>query len=319
MANPPPPPPPTLGPGWQGAPPVTKIAAAGTRLWAIGPNNEIYTIFDRALETGGREWFPWKQSYGLDFVREFAATFQQNNLMQCWILDIKHQLRSLRMLPGEPSTTGWQEPSWNNAPTGLQRLAAAQQFVNPGVASAALWAITDDKSLIHCSERLGEDGAWFDWQPWPETPKNSKFVEITAARQNGGAVQFWALDTEQQLWSRYRTSPGEDWSPWSPPNWNGAPRLIKIAACEQGGTRGQQLWGITEDHLLVNSFQVSVGGGWSGWSTGTWLAAPPVKEIAAHMPYFGCARLWAVTLEQKLIGTSQIQPGGDWVPWSPPR
>ena len=316
MANPPPPPPPTQGPGWQGAPPVTKISGAGSHLWAIATSNDLYQISESHGSRGGYTWDAWSiyRDMSLPPVFEIADAFQWSGYVQSWVVDTRRQLWSLRTFRN--GTTSWRGPNWNNAPTGLEGIATSQQGAGGG---AALWAITEDSSLIYCFELNTPDPMWSQWQTWPATPQNSKLVEITAAQQNGGGVQFWALDTDQQLWSRSRASPTGDWSSWSPPNWEGAPSLIKIAACEQAGTRGQQLWGITEDYSLVSNFQVSVGNGWNGWSTGTWQNAPPVKEITACLAPYGCAHLWAVTLEQKLIGISQLAPGGGWGSWSPPR
>jgi hypothetical protein len=195
----------------------------------------------------------------------------------------------------------------------MKRIAASQQGSSRG---AQLWAVTEDYSLITCYQ-ITAGGKWSPWQSWPATPQNSQFIEITAAQQNGGIVQLWALDTKRQLWSCYQTSPGGDWTGWSPPKWDGAPLLSNIAACQQSGTRGQQLWGITEDYTLVSDYQVSIGGGWSGWSTGSWLNAPPVYEIIAAQQNNGCVELWVITLGQVLMSISQLAPGGNWSAWAP--
>lgn len=48
-------------------------------------------------------------------------------------------------------------------------------------------------------------------------------------------------------------------------SWAGAPSLIQIEACQQGGKRGAQLWGIMQDYRLVTCYQFTPGGNWSGW------------------------------------------------------
>jgi hypothetical protein len=127
---------------------------------------------------------------------------------------------------------------------------------------------------------------------------------------------LWALDTLGQLWGCWQTSPGGDWTGWSGPKWNGAPKLINIAACQQGGSRGAQLWGITDDYVLVSDYQVSPGGGWSGWSTGSWLDAPQCYELTAAQQNDGRVQLWVVTLNQVLKSIYQTSPGGSWSGWS---
>ena len=49
-------------------------------------------------------------------------------------------------------------------------------------------------------------------------------------------------------------------------SWQNAPRLNKLTASQQGGNRGAQLWGITENYTLITDYQVSPGGNWGGWS-----------------------------------------------------
>ena len=38
---------------------------------------------------------------------------------------------------------------------------------------------------------------------------------ITAAQQNNGCIEFWALTLNQELISISQTSPGGDWGGWS--------------------------------------------------------------------------------------------------------
>jgi hypothetical protein len=48
--------------------------------------------------------------------------------------------------------------------------------------------------------------------------------------------------------------------------WENAPRLTRIAASQQRGTRGAQLWGIQINNKMTSIFQETPGGGWTGWS-----------------------------------------------------
>ena len=306
---------------WWNAPALNKFTASqqggkrGAQLWGAKSNGNLHTIYQ---ETPGGGWSSWmgKDWAGPGYpaqVYELAAAQQNNGCVQFWALDMKLQLWTTGQTSPGGDWTPWSGPNWNKAPAGMKRIAASQQG---GARGAQLWAITEDYSLITCYQ-ITAGGKWSDWQPWPATPENSQFIEITAAQQSGGIVQLWALDTKRQLWSCYQTSPGGNWTAWSSPNWDGAPKLNKIVACEQGGTRGQQLWGITEDFILVSDYQVTVGGGWSGWSKGSWLNAPPVHEITAAQQNNGCVQLWVITLDQILMSISQIAPGGNWSAWAP--
>ena len=309
-----------VGHGWQNAPTLNKLTASqqggkrGAQLWGVQFNGTLNTIYQI---TPGGGWSPWmgpiwagpgypKQVY------ELAAAQQNNGCVQFWALDMKLQLWSTAQSAPGGDWTAWSGPNWNKAPQGMKRIAASQQG---GKRGAQLWGIAEDYSLVTCYQ-ITAGGSWSGWQAWPATPQNSQFSELTAAQQNDGRVQLWAIDTKGQLWSCYQTSPGGDWSAWSAPNWDGAPSLSNIAACQQGGSRGAQLWGITEDYMLISDYQVSLGGNWSGWSKGSWSNAPACYELTAAQQNNGCVQLWVLTLKQVLTSISQTSPGGNWSGWS---
>lgn len=306
--------------GWQNAPILTKLTASqqggkrGAQLWGVQVNGTLNTIYQITPGGGWSQWMGpnWagpgypKQAY------ELAAAQQNNGCVQFWALDMKLQLWSTAQSAPGGDWIAWSGPNWNKASPGMKRIAASQQG---GTRGAQLWGITDDYSLVTCYQ-ITAGGSWSGWQAWPATPQNSQFIEVTAAQQNDGRVQLWAIDTKRQLWSCYQTSPGGDWSAWSAPNWDGAPSLSNVAACQQGGSRGAQLWGITEDYVLISDYQVSPGGNWSGWSSGSWSNAQPCYELTGAQQNNGCVELWIVTLKQVLTSISQTSPGGNWSGWS---
>jgi len=310
----------TIKSGWQNAPKLNKLTASqqggsrGAQLWGVQYNGTLNTIYQ---ETAGGSWSAWLGPgwAGAGYpsqVYELAAAQQNNGCVQFWGLDTKLQLWSTGQTSPGGNWTAWSGPNWNNAPIGMKRIAASQQGGSRG---AQLWGITEDFGLATCFQ-ITAGGNWSSWAPWFATPQNSQFVEITAAQQNDGRVQLFALDTKQQLWSCWQTSPGGDWTGWSGPNWNGAPRLQNIAVCQQGGSRGAQIWGIDENYNLISDYQVSAGGGWSGWSTGSWSNAPQCFELTAAQQNNGNVQLWIVTLDQVLMSISQTSPGGNWGPWA---
>jgi hypothetical protein len=306
--------------GWQNAPELNKLTSSqqggsrGAQLWGVQYNGTLDTIYQVTPGGGWSQWLgpSWAGSGNPPQVYELAAAEQNNGCVQFWALDLKLQLWSTGQSSPGGNWTAWSGPNWNKAATGMKRIAASQQG---GPRGAQLWGIAADYSLVTCYQ-ITAGGAWSGWQPWPATPQNSQFVEIAAAQQNDGRVQLWALDTKRQLWSCWQTSPGGNWTGWSGPNWNSAPLLSNIAVCQQGGTRGAQLWAITEDYTLISDFQVTAGGNWSGWSTGSWLNAQPCFEVTAAQQNNGCVQLWIITLNQVLMSVSQTSPGGNWGAWT---
>jgi hypothetical protein len=305
--------------GWQNAPQLNNLAAAqqggtrGAQLWGLQVNGAMNTIYQI---TPGGSWSQWAGSdwAGPGFPKqtyELAAAQQSNECVQFWGLDVNLELWTTSQSSPGGNRVAWSGPGWNSAPKGMKRLAACRQG---GLKGLLLWGICEDFSLINCSQPT-PGGKWSAWQSWPATPQKSQFAQIAAAEQDGHA-QLWALDTNRQLWATWQETQGGTWMPWNGPNFQGAPLLDKITACQQGGTRGSQIWGITEDYTLVSNFQITPGDKWNGWSTGSWMNAPQVYELTAAQQNNGSVELWALTLKQELISISQTSPGGDWGPWS---
>jgi hypothetical protein len=304
---------------WQNAPTLTKITASqqggnrGAQLWGVQANGTLNTIYQVTPGGGWSQWLGpnWAGQGHPKQVYELAAAQQNNGCVQFFALDMKLQLWTTGQSAPGGDWTPWSGPNWNNAPRGMKRVCASQQGGSRG---AQLWGITSDYSLVTCYQ-ITAGGKWSGWQGWAATPENSQFIELTASQQNDGRVQLWVIDTKQQLWSCWQTSPGGDWTGWSGPNWNGAPRLSNIAACQLGGSRGAQIWGIREDYTLTSDLQISPGGGWSGWSSSNW-ANTQVYDVTAAQQNNGCAQLWVITLKQELRSMSQFSPGGEWGGWS---
>jgi hypothetical protein len=305
--------------GWQNAPQLNLLAAAqqggarGAQLWGLEVNDSMNTIFQI---TPGGSWSDWRGNdwAGPGFPKqtlELAAAQLINGCVQFWALDGNLELWTTSQISPGGEWGPWSGPNWNNTPKGMRRLASCRQ---DSVRGLQLWGISEDYLLVNCNQQTA-GGKWSAWQNWPATPAKSQFTEIAAAEQDGHG-QLWALDTNRKLWATWQTTRGGSWTPWHGPNWEGAPGLTNITACQQGGSRGSQVWGITEDNILISNFQITPGDKWNGWSTGSWMKAPQVYELTAAEQNNGCIRFWALTLRQELISISQTSPGGEWGDWS---
>jgi hypothetical protein len=210
--------------------------------------------------------------------------------------------------------------SWNNAPK-LNKLTAAQQGGNRG---AQLWGV-DIKGKLYTCYQFSPGGSWSDWGGggWSD-PKEPKAIYELAAAQNqpDGRVYFWALDMKFEMWARWQTSPGGNWSPWQH-NYNGVPghhRPKKIAAVRAGGGQGQVLFIISEHGYLAYSYSTLPAGNWSGWAN---FPETPEKsrfiEVTACEQKDGRAAVWALDEKRQLWGAGQETPGGKWGPWVGPN
>ena len=79
--------------------------------------------------------------------------------------------------------------------------------------------------------------------------------------------------------------------------WQNAPQLSRIAASQQGGNRGAQLWGVQFDGTVNTIYQLTPGGSWSQWMGSDW-AGPGFPEktydLAAAQQTNGCVQFWGL-------------------------
>lgn len=141
------------------------------------------------------------------------------------------------------------------------------------------------------------------------------------------AGQRLSRDTRWLVGSGYVTTAadGDYWTvepapahvPGGSKPWNNAPRLNLIAASQQGGPRGAELWGVDTSAQLRSTYQVTPGGSWSDWS-GVWNGASPGQliSVTAAQQNDGTVRIWALDASNLLYSNSQTAPGGNWTGWS---
>ncbi|HEV2862585.1 MAG TPA: hypothetical protein VGX48_16345 [Pyrinomonadaceae bacterium] len=209
--------------------------------------------------------------------------------------------------------------SWNNAPR-LNKLTAAQQGGNRG---AQLWGV-DMKGKLYTCYQGSPGGGWSDWGGvgWSD-PKEPKAIYELAAAQNqpDGRVYFWALDMKGEMWARWQTSPGGNWSPWQH-NFAGLPgphRPKKLAAVRAGGGQGMVLFAITVNGILHYCYSTTAG------AFGGWAYFPNTPEDMRFIEVTACeqkdgrAAVWALDEKRQLWGAGQETPGGKWGPWVGPN
>lgn len=302
---------------WYNAPRLLQIAASqqggsrGAQVWGVTDGYGLISIYQ---ETPGGTWSGWS---GPDWekapasVLQVAACQENQGCVQVWITDSKQQVRTKwQSSPGVGIWSGWSDPNWNGAPL-FNQIAACQQG---GTRGAQFWGVTSEGQLMTCFQQTPGIG-WTDFNKWPGGLTG--VLDVAAAQQNDGRVQLWALDQKLQLWSAWQTSPGGDWTGWAGPNWNQAPKLQSIAASQQGGSRGAQLWGTDQDNALWSTYQVTPGGNWSGWLGPNWENATSFLQLAAAQQHNGCVELWGIDTNLAVKTISQTSPGGNWTSWSP--
>jgi phospholipase C len=173
---------------------------------------------------------------------------------------------------------------WNGAPA-LVSVAASQQAGSRG---AQVWGV-DTSGQLRSTYQTSPGGSWSGWSDVWNGASPGQLRSLAAAQQNDGKVRLWVLDAGNVLYSNAQTAPGGVWTGWSPGGWSNSPPLQTIAASQQGGSRGAQLWGVDTSGQLRSTYQQTPGetgrpGRGSGTAPrrGTWSRWPPPSRTTAR-------------------------------------
>lgn len=304
---------------WNGAPPLTQVAASqqggsrGAQLWGIDRFGQLRSTYQ---ETPGGPWSSWSGIWNDSSpsgLISLAAAQQNNGTVRLWVVDANNALYSNAQTAPGGDWTGWSDAGWSNAPQ-LRMVAACQQGGSRG---AQLWGIDTDGQLRSTYQQT-PGGPWSAWSGVWGGASPGNLISLAAAQQNDGTVRLWVLDVNHVLHSTTQIAPGGGWGGWSPAGWSSPPPLKSVAAAQQGGSRGAQLWGVDAGGQLRSTFQESPGGPWSSWS-GVWNGSSPsnVVSVAAAQQNNGAVRIWLVDADGVLYSAAQHGPGTDWTDWTP--
>jgi hypothetical protein len=298
---------------------LTLVAAAqqggsrGAQLWGIDRTGQLRSTYQ---ETPGGPWSAWSGIWdgsspaGLVSV---AAAQQNDGTVRIWALDADNALYSNAQTSPGSDWTGWSGAGWSGAPP-LRMIAASQQGGSRG---AQLWGI-DTTGQLRSTYQETPGGPWSAWSGIWNGSSPSDLISVAAAQQNDGTVRIWVVDVNYALYSNAQTSPGGDWTGWSGAGWSSPPPIQAVAASQQGGSRGAQLWGVDAGGQLRSTYQETPGGPWSSWS-GVWKGSSPSNliSVAAAQQNDGTVRIWVLDADGVLYSTAQVGPGEDWTDWSP--
>jgi len=200
----------------------------------------------------------------------------------------------------------------------IQAIAAARQS---GKRGACLFTLDDNGSLSFTTQET-PGGPWQVWQGPGFGGQASPGTALACAGQNDGTLMLVLLDYEGMVWTMKQDKPDGDWGFWQGPGVAGQKYSFKaIAAGEQSGARGIQLFAADDMGVRWSCYQMNPGADWSGWTSGLPnLAGGPrtqggpawaVGEVALGGQNNGCLML----IEEgsgTLMGTAQTGPGGAW-------
>ena len=210
-------------PDWDGMKPgdLKKLCAAphGSKSWG-----QTWALMSDGLLLGNNQesadgrwfqgWYDWELSTVPEKHRfiEVTAARQGDGHSILWGLDEKRQLWCSRQTNGDAHPPeGWepfQGPNWLGAPK-LRNIAACDSKDG-----ASLWGIDEDYRMVSIFQTAPGSEKWSGWSSgdWMNAPFS---YELTAAAQNNGCAEVWALDLHQVLHSIAQDPRGWEMS-WVP-------------------------------------------------------------------------------------------------------
>ncbi len=202
---------------------------------------------------------------------------------------------------------------WQQAPL-LVSLGASQLGGGQG---GQLWGI-DPNGKIWTTRQPTPGGSWTPWSGPGFTGQNFVAKQIAVAGQNTGNLQLWALDGGGMLYAIAQTAPGGAWGAWSGPNFHGQPGPLSfIAAAEQKGNRGVELWAVDARGAVWTIYQLTPGGAWSSWEGPGFKNQPgPLAQFVAAGQNTGSVYGFGIDGAGAVRGIPQGSPGGDWGGWT---
>jgi hypothetical protein len=135
----------------------------------------------------------------------------------------------------------------------------------------------------------------------------SSVPRIAVARNRDGRLEMFAIGQHWEVYHRWQTTPGGQWSGWS--QFDG--RVAGVAA-ETNRDGRIELFAIGLYGELYHRWQTSPGGGWSGWAQ----LDGRIHSIALARNQDGRLELFAVGLRGEAYHRWQTSPGGAWSGWS---
>ena len=288
-------------------------SGGGACLFALDPSDHLW--FTSQAGPGGA-WGAWQgpkfagqPAPGLDI----ALAGQNNGALMLVMLDDHGMAWTMEQTAGG-GWTSWQGPGIGGEQFSYSSIAAGEQSGPRGIQLFA----ADPNGVIWSCYQMDPGSAWSGWTSFTASPIY-RFGEVALGGQNNGCLMLIA-ESAGNILALPQTQPGGVWGSWGKLN-DTSPMVNGICACQQGGSRGVQVWGLDTDVANLGQvwtiFQDTAGGTWDPWQGPGFLSQPaPFRTIAAADQGNGCTILMGVTIPGELWAIGQTSPGGGWGSWA---
>jgi hypothetical protein len=241
-----------------------------------------------------------------------ACAGQNNNLLMLAMLDEESNVWTLPQAIEGGTWGNWDGPKIGGQEYSFKAIAAGQQS---GARGIQLVGVDDMGDLWTCYQ-MDPGSAWSGWTNGMQSGAPANVGGVALAGQNNGCLILFA-EAEGLISYLPQTQAGGSWGSWSTTGMAAGTNLYNIVACEPGGTRGVQFWGLNSSGEIWSVFQETAGGAWYPWQGPGWNSQPePFVNIAATGQGNGCIIFFGVDEAGVLWATWQTAPGGDWGPWT---
>lgn len=297
---------------------IQQIAAAtnggsgGACLFTLDENGAL--SFASQAGPGGA-WQAWQ---GPKFAGQPAAgtaiacAGQNNGNLMLAMLDETYKLWTLSQSAPNGDWSDWTPPPIGSQIVSFNAVTAGEQSGARGIQLVSV----DDMGYVWTCYQMDPGSAWSGWTDGMQSGAPAGVGEIALAGQNNGCLILFA-EADGLVYTLPQTQAGGSWGSWSSDGMDAGTNLTNICACQQGGTRGVQFWGLNSSGEIWSVFQDSAGGGWDAWQGPGWNSQPePFVNLAAADQNNGCTIVFGVGQSGDLWSVSQTAPGGGWGSWT---
>jgi hypothetical protein len=289
---------------------ATNSGTAGAVLFTL---DDMGALSFNEQETPGGAWQGWvgpkfatQPIVGIDI----ACAGQNNGNLMLAMLDEKGLVWTLSQNASGSWT--WDGPGIGNQGLGFASIAAGQQSGARGIQLVA----ADEMGDVWACYEMSPGSDWTNWTNNMQTGAPAGVGEVALAGQNNGCLILFA-EAAGLISTFPQTQSGGSWGSWSTTGMDAGTNLTNICACQQGGTRGVQFWGLNSSGEIWSVFQDTAGGSWDPWIGPGWNGQPEAfVNIAATGQNNGCIIFFGVDEAGNLWATWQLSPGGGWGPWT---
>ncbi|HTU11722.1 MAG TPA: hypothetical protein VMG08_12590 [Allosphingosinicella sp.] len=266
---------------------------------------------------------PWNAAQGPKFngqpgpASAIALSDQGNGLLMLAMLDKEGMTWTL----AQTAANVWAD-EWTPPPIGVQIIGFSAIAANANYTYGLQLMAADEMGQIWNCYQLTPGGEWGGWIALGAGTQPVTAYELALAMQNNNQ-QMLVAEGGGQVATCPEVSTGETWGPWSEANVNNQPEpLTGICACQQGGGRGIQIWGLEDSDnaggTLWTLYQNTAGGQWDPWQGFTTNQPALFVAIVAAQQYDGTCLFVGVAEDGNPWMINQTSPGGDWGDWYQP-